>query len=462
MTRTIWTAAGTSRKGRLHPFPSFPDSLEVEFNRRYNEINAPIATSGIFIGIFILMAFYFWDVVIDRERSTWTLMIRLAVGAWMVTLICLPRLVRTRYCQLLFASTIALIGIGVTLIISIVENGLIVGLSGIMIVLMFNFCFLRLLFLPSLASGAVICLSYNVAAAAGRLPVPFWIANNFFLISAMVAGGSITYLLERLFRDQFLAERDLEREREALSRQNHSNARYLAWLRQLAQFLRHEVRHPVAQINSSVEIAQLACADDPRVAPYLASAVASNQQVWNLIERASQATDAEAFVRQFQGRWIDLGAVLTEQLDAFRNANPGVEFRLTGRTGIWTWLDPTQVKEAVGNLLSNAVSFADEGSTIEIDLAVTRAEAVVSVTNRGPLVDGNPEALFGPFVSARRELPGEHHGLGLYLVRLIAEQHGGTATIANLDDGSGVRAAIRLPLSAVTGTPSDSRGHAPT
>jgi signal transduction histidine kinase len=34
----------------------------------------------------------------------------------------------------------------------------------------------------------------------------------------------------------------------------------------------------------------------------------------------------------------------------------------------------------------------------------------------------------------------------LYLVRLIAEQHGGTATIANLDDGSGVQASILLPL----------------
>lgn len=462
MLKSVRTAVFGKGKAWPHPFPNFPASLEVEFNQRYNEISAPLASSGILIGIFILMAFYFWDVVIDRDRSTQTLLVRLAVGAWMVTLICLPIRVRAKYCQPLFASTIALVGIGVALIIALVDNGLIVGLSGIMIVLMFNFGFLRLLFIPSLISGLIICLSYNVAAIVGGLPPLFLIANNFFLISAVIAGASVTYLLERLFRDQFLAERELEREREALSRQNQSNARYLAWLRQLAQFLRHEVRHPVAQINSSIEIAQLACRNDDRIAPYLASAALSNQQVWNLIERASQATDAEAFVRRFQPRWTNLHMLLNEQVDAFRNSNSGVQFRLAGDGLARLYVDPTQIKEALGNLLSNAASFADEGSTVEAGLALGGAHAVISVTNRGPLLQGDIEALFGPFVSGRSDRSDEHQGLGLYLVRLIAEQHGGTATIANLDDGSGVVASIALPLAGVTERPSDSRARAPT
>lgn len=456
----MWTGVWRLRKAGLHPFPYFPSSLEAEFNRRYNEISAPLASSGIFIGIFILMAFYFWDVVIDYNHSAQTLLIRLAVGAWMVTLICLPIRVRAKYCQILFASTISLIGIGVALIITLVDNGLIVGVSGIMIVLMFNFGFLRLLFIPSLVSGVVICLAYNVAAVVGELSPLFLIANNFFLIAAVIAGASVTYLLERLFRDQFLADRELEREREALSQQNQSNARHLAWLRQLAQFLRHEVRHPVAQINSSIEIAQLTCKDDERVAPYLASAALSNQQVWNLIERASQATDAEAFVRQFRPCWTDLHALLGEQVDAFRHANSGVDFALSGQGHVRAHLDPSQIKEAVANLLSNAVSFADEGSMVEVGLRVDSAHAVISVTNRGPLIAGDTEALFGPFVSNRPERSAEHHGLGLYLVRLIAERHGGTATITNLDNGTGVKASIMLRVEPIIVIPSDSPGHA--
>jgi hypothetical protein len=50
---------------------------------------------------------------------------------------------------------------------------------------------------------------------------------------------------------QYMTERTLLRERSALARQSQIDTRYLSWLRQLAKFLRHEVRHPVAQINSS-------------------------------------------------------------------------------------------------------------------------------------------------------------------------------------------------------------------
>jgi hypothetical protein len=79
---------------------------------------------------------------------------------------------------------------------------------------------------------------------------------------------------------------ELARDREVLARQHQADVRYLAWLRQLAAFLRHEVRQPVAQINSSIEIVQLNCDVDEKLKPYLASAALSTQHVWNLIERA--------------------------------------------------------------------------------------------------------------------------------------------------------------------------------
>ena len=129
-----------------------------------------------------------------------------------------------------------------------------------------------------LAAGFALSVGYNIAALIGGLDPLLLIANNFFLVSALIAGGSITYLLECLFRDQFLAEKALVREREALAWQSQNDARYLSWLRQLAQFLRHEVRNPVAQINSSIELAQLTCKDDKRVAPWMTAKMAARMQ----------------------------------------------------------------------------------------------------------------------------------------------------------------------------------------
>ncbi len=77
-----------------------------------------------------------------------------------------------------------------------------------------------------------------------------------------------------------------------------------------------------------------------------------------------------------------------------------------------------------------------------------QANYCLQVANDGPLI---PEALMGRlFESLFEQRQGDddkpHFGLGLYIVRLVAEFHGGTAVAANRDDGSGVIFTIMLPL----------------
>jgi signal transduction histidine kinase len=241
--------------------------------------------------------------------------------------------------------------------------------------------------------------------------------------------------------------RELDREREALARQHQADARYMSWLRQLAGFLRHEVRQPVAQINSSVELIHLTSHDD-QLKPYIASAAQGVRHVWNLIERASRATDAEAFVRQGQAQLIDLSRLLRELMESYQQTHSGTDFRVQrpDNEPIYVSADPTLLKEAVSNLLANAASFADEESIIQIVLERDEVHAIIKVRNKGPLIQSDTEMLFGPFASTRSSPSSEHQGLGLYLVRLVAEHHGGKAIISNLDDGSGVEASILLPL----------------
>ena len=74
--------------------------------------------------------------------------------------------------------------------------------------------------------------------------------------------------------------------------------------------------------------------------------------------------------------------------------------------------------------------------------------AVLSVSNRGPLLPpGMQSRLFDSMVSVRAGGGGSPHlGLGLYIVRLIAEFHHGTARIADRDDGAGIVVTIALPV----------------
>jgi adenylate cyclase len=100
-----------------------------------------------------LSGILFWDVVIDYDHSMETLLILVVVGIFIMILILLPRDLRARYLQTWCCAGLTVAGVGVVIIISLLRNGLNVGLSGVLLALMFNFGFLRLLFMPSLVSA---------------------------------------------------------------------------------------------------------------------------------------------------------------------------------------------------------------------------------------------------------------------------------------------------------------------
>ena len=96
--------------------------------------------------------------------------------------------------------------------------------------------------------------------------------------------------------------------------------------------------------------------------------------------------------------------------------------------------------------------FAQPGSAVTILLVESANIVRIQVENKGKtLAPDITASLFSSMVSSRREGTdhGSHLGLGLFIVRLIAEFHDGTVTAQNLADGSGVRFAVSNSASPV-------------
>lgn len=281
---------------------------------------------------------------------------------------------------------------------------------------------------------AIILINYDLSAR----------MNVAIVLSLIVIIGLLVlcaYQRETVARTLFIKNKD---EQQAARRHIQENQRDLEWLRGLAAFLRHEVRQPVALVSSSLDIMQLH-QPGKDIAHHIKNAETGVHHVWNLIDRATRATDVEAFVRQSQAERIDGGTSIKKLVEEFRQTYSGVRFAYEGPQGdpIILHIDPDLFKEAIGNLLNNAASFADDGSEVKIAIANEEGAVVTTVVNEGPVIEDDIESLFSPFRSTRAD--GDHQGLGLYLVRLVAQHYGGDARLKNRDDRSGVVASISIP-----------------
>jgi two-component system OmpR family sensor kinase len=108
--------------------------------------------------------------------------------------------------------------------------------------------------------------------------------------------------------------------------------------------------------------------------------------------------------------------------------------------------DESHLRQAIANLVTNAVRHTPPATAIEVSAGLDDGVAVVSVRDHGAGLDDDAIAhVFDRFWQADRARVGTGAGLGLAIVSSIAAEHGGTATAANAPGGGAVF-TLRLPL----------------
>jgi two-component system sensor histidine kinase CreC len=108
--------------------------------------------------------------------------------------------------------------------------------------------------------------------------------------------------------------------------------------------------------------------------------------------------------------------------------------------------DPFLLRQAVRNLLDNAIAFSPRGGRIVLDLTRDEGSACIRVTDAGPgIPDYAGDRVFERFYSLPRPNGSRSSGLGLPFAREVAGLHGGTVAVGN-GEGGGAVATLRLPL----------------
>jgi PAS domain S-box-containing protein len=217
--------------------------------------------------------------------------------------------------------------------------------------------------------------------------------------------------------------------------------------------LAHELRNPLAPIRNAVHLLALAAPNEPRLAGPLGLIERQVGHMARLLDDLLDVGRITAGRILLRREPVNLAEVVRSAAEDLRGLLEKSRLRLAISVPDEPLLvagDPTRLAQIVGNLLQNAAKFGQPGGHV-----VVRAEregdagALVSVADDG--VGIAPDVLprlFEPFSQGERPHGGRGGGLGLglALVRRLAELHGGTVRAHSAGLGAGAEFQVRLPL----------------
>lgn len=148
-------------------------------------------------------------------------------------------------------------------------------------------------------------------------------------------------------------------------------------------------------------------------------------------------------------------AVCRDAVDEVRSAQPERQFVFDVPDDLAAWVDDARLRQALSNLLNNAVQHGDPATPITLRARAEGRDIVVSVKNLGePIPADSLQVIFDPLVqlstrsAAAPEVPATNLGLGLFIAREVALGHQGTLDVVS-DARSGTVFTMRLPLGEV-------------
>jgi two-component system sensor histidine kinase ChvG len=223
---------------------------------------------------------------------------------------------------------------------------------------------------------------------------------------------------------------------------------YTDYLRTLASKLSHELHTPLAIVKSSLDnLEQQGLA--PNARPYLQRARDGADRLSAIVRAMSEASRMERAIASADAEDFDLAELVRGCTDSYRALAAPRNVTCLGADESLPFHGAAElIAQALDKLFDNARSFTPEDGWIRLTLTRLEHGAEIAVSNQGPLLPAAmQERLFESLVTVRdKERRGDvpHLGLGLSVVRMVAEKHAGSAVASNLPGSDGVEFVLRL------------------
>ena len=213
--------------------------------------------------------------------------------------------------------------------------------------------------------------------------------------------------------------------------------------------LAHELRNPLSCLKTSMELVEALLPDDPRARELKAMIRRQLNHLFRLVEDLSDASSVLEGKVVLKTHRLDLRQALFDAVEVVAPLMKERQHLLASKIPegpLYMKGDGMRLTQLVVNLLTNAAKYTPVGGRIELRLEAEGEHAVIVVRDNGIGIDpAMMPRLFDRFVQAGPPRRGSM-GLGLPLVRQIAELHGGSVEARSDGAGKGSEFVVRLPL----------------
>ena len=221
------------------------------------------------------------------------------------------------------------------------------------------------------------------------------------------------------------------------------------YIEQYVQTLTHELKSPLSAIRGAAELLGEKMEAQQR-RRFLGNITNEAARIQDLVDRMLELAALESRSILPVGEPVSLNTLvkavleskqpLLSQRDLTVDLSPETEAVVSG--------DKFLLRQAISNLIQNAIDFSPDSGAVAISITTANERAHLTVTDDGPgIPEFAGEKVFEKFFSLQRPGTGKKStGLGLNLVREVTKLHGGEITLANRTAHSGVRAILSLKL----------------